>query len=61
MESGVPRIEYHLPQQFGSVEELMMLDPESYSGKEIAFLKRNAEVYGYRQVGNVWVHVTGER
>ncbi|BBX39565.1 WXG100 family type VII secretion target [Mycobacterium simiae] len=61
MESGVPRIEYHLPRQFGSVEELMMLDPESYSGKEIAFLKRNAEVYGYRQVGNVWVHVTGER
>lgn len=59
MESGVPSIEYHLPPQFGSVEELMVLDADSFSAKEIAFLKKSAEAYGYRQIGNAWVHVTG--
>jgi uncharacterized protein YukE len=58
MESGAPRIEYHLPQGVGSVEELMALDANSYSAKEIAFLKSNAEAYGYQQVGNSWVRVT---
>lgn len=61
MESGVPRIEYHLPQQFSSVEELMALDANSFSAKEIAFLKSSAEAYGYRQIGNAWVHVMGEQ
>jgi hypothetical protein len=59
MENGVPRIEYHLPPQFSSVEELMALDADSFSAKEIAFLKSNAEAYGYRQIGNTWVHVMG--
>lgn len=59
MESGVPRIEYHLPPQFSSVEELMALDANSFSAKEITFLKSSAEAYGYRQIGNAWVHVMG--
>jgi hypothetical protein len=61
MESGVPRIEYHLPHGVSSVEELMTLDPDSYSAKEIAFLKSTAEAYGYRQVGDSWIHITGGR
>ncbi|MEZ0350967.1 hypothetical protein [Mycobacterium sp. pR1184] len=61
MESGIPRIEYHLPQGVGSVEELMTLDPDSYSAKEISFLKSNAEMYGYRQVGDSWVRIIGDR
>ncbi|CQD09294.1 hypothetical protein BN1232_01689 [Mycobacterium lentiflavum] len=59
MESGVPRIEYHLPQGVGNVEELMTLDPNSYSAKEIAFLKSNAATYGYQQVGDSWVRIPG--
>lgn len=61
MENGVPRIEYHLPTEFGSVEELLKLDPKSFSAREIAFLKNNAEAYGYQQVGNSWVRVTGRK
>ncbi|WP_156738568.1 WXG100 family type VII secretion target [Mycobacterium sp. E2699] len=61
MENGVPRIEYHLPQQFSSVEQVLALDADSFSAKEIAFLKSNAEAYGYRQVGNTWVRIGGGR
>jgi hypothetical protein len=61
METGVPRIEYNLPQGFHSVEEVLALRPDSFSAKEIAFLKNNAEAYGYQQVGDSWVHVTGGR
>ncbi|ORV92311.1 hypothetical protein AWC11_07915 [Mycobacterium interjectum] len=61
MESAVPRIEYHLPQGFSSVEDILTLDADSYSAKEIAFLKSNAEAYGYRQVGNAWVRIMGRQ
>ncbi|CDO87624.1 hypothetical protein AWC29_27870 [Mycobacterium triplex] len=61
MERAIPRIEYHLPQGVSSVEELMTLDPYSYSAKEIAFLKSNAEMYGYRQVGDSWILIAGDR
>jgi hypothetical protein len=37
----------------------MALDADSFSAKEIAFLKGNAQAYGYRQIGNAWVHVMG--
>jgi uncharacterized protein YukE len=59
MENGVSRIEYKLPQGFSSVEELLELDPRSFSAREISFLKSNAEAYGYEQVGDAWVRVTG--
>jgi hypothetical protein len=59
MENGVSRIEYQLPPGFSSVEELAALDPRSLSAREIAFLKSNAEAYGYQQVGDAWVRVTG--
>jgi uncharacterized protein YukE len=61
MENGVSRIEYQLPPGFSSVEELAALDPRSFSAREIAFLKSNAEAYGYQQVGDAWVRVTGGR
>ncbi|MCW2661667.1 MAG: hypothetical protein JWP83_2819 [Mycobacterium sp.] len=61
MENGVPRIEYRLSQEFSSVEEVLALDADSFSAKEIAFLKSNAEEYGYRQVGNAWVRIMGGR
>jgi hypothetical protein len=61
METGVSRIEYQLPPGFSSVEELLALDPQSFSAREIAFLKGNAEAYGYQQVGDSWVRVTGGR
>ncbi len=59
MENGVSRIEYTLPYGFNSVEEVLALRPDSFSAKEIAFLKSNAEAYGYHQLGNSWVRVTG--
>ncbi|OBG46548.1 hypothetical protein A5672_07985 [Mycobacterium alsense] len=59
METGVPRFEYRLPQGFSSVEEVLALDADSFSAKEIAFLKSNAEAYGYQQVGNTWVRIVG--
>jgi hypothetical protein len=52
METGVYRIEYNLPQGFNSVEEVIALRPDSFSAREIAFLKSNAEAYGYQQVGD---------
>ncbi|OBI20878.1 hypothetical protein A5712_17345 [Mycobacterium sp. E2327] len=59
MEAGVSRIEYHLPQGFNSVEEVLALRPNTFSAREISFLKANAEAYGYQQVGDVWIRVTG--
>lgn len=59
MENGVSRIEYTLPPGLNSVEEVLALRPDSFSAKEIAFLKSNAEAYGYQQLGNSWVRVTG--
>jgi uncharacterized protein YukE len=61
METGVSRIEYNLPQGFSSVEEVLVLRPDSFSAKEIGFLKSNAEAYGYQQVGDSWIRVTDGR
>ena len=55
MEVGVPRIEFSLPQEFTSVEQLAATQRRSFSALEINFLKENAETYGYVQHGNVWV------
>lgn len=59
MESRVPRIDYELLGKFDSVEDVLEVDPNSFSAMEIAFLKSNAEAYGYRQVGDSWVYVGG--
>jgi hypothetical protein len=58
MERGVPRIDYELLGKFGSVEDVLDVDPNSFSAMEIAFLKSNADAYGYQQIGNSWVRVT---
>ena len=58
MESGVPRIDYVVdPDAFSSVEEVLALRPDSFSAKEITFLKEYGELYGYQQVGDSWVRV----
>lgn len=57
MEQGVSRIDYILDPEFSSVEEVLALDADSFSAREIAFLKSNAEAYGYQQVGDSWVRV----
>jgi uncharacterized protein YukE len=60
MESGVPRIEYVLPDGYNSVEQLAGAQRQSYSAMEINFLKDNAAAYGYEQQGNVWVYSGGK-
>ena len=58
MENGVGRSDYVLdPSRFSSVEEVLALDADSFSAREIEFLMRNAEAYGYQQVGDSWVRV----
>jgi uncharacterized protein YukE len=60
METGVPRIEYVLPDGFNSVEQLAGAQRQSYSAMEINFLRDNAASYGYEQQGNVWVYRGGK-
>lgn len=55
LESGVPRIEYVLPEGFDSVEQVAAVQRRSFSAMEINFLKENAERFGYTQHGNAWV------
>jgi hypothetical protein len=55
MEKGVARIEYLLPEEFDSVEQLAAVDRKSYSTMEINLLKERAASFGYRQDGNVWI------
>lgn len=61
MEHGVLRIDYELLGKFASVEDVVAVDPDSFSAKEITFLKNTAASYGYRQIGNSWVHITDRR
>jgi uncharacterized protein YukE len=60
MENGVGRIDYVVdPSRFTSVEDVVRLDPESFSAKEIRYLTENAPAYGYERVGNSRVRVNG--
>jgi hypothetical protein len=60
MENGVDRIDYVVdPSRFSSVEDVVRIDPESFSAKEIRYLTENAPAYGYERVGNSWVLVNG--
>jgi hypothetical protein len=47
------------PSRFSSVEDVVRIDPESFSAKEIRYLTENAPAYGYERVGNSWVLVNG--
>ncbi|PRC43177.1 hypothetical protein C6A85_000000106685 [Mycobacterium sp. ITM-2017-0098] len=55
LENGVSRIEYVLPPDFGSVEQLAAVQRLSFSAMEINFLKSNAAAFGYVQHGNTWI------
>ncbi len=58
IERGPARFDYVLNRaQSSSVDELLALDPHSFHAKEITFLKRNAESYGYQQLGTSWLQV----
>ncbi len=58
MERGVSRIDYVVDHNsFSSVEEVLALRPDSFSAKEITFLKDYGELYGYKQEGDSWVRV----
>jgi uncharacterized protein YukE len=60
MENGVDRIDYVVdPSRFSSVEDVVRIDPESFSAKEIRYLTENAPAYGYERVGNSWVLANG--
>ncbi len=56
MENRVGRIEFVLPEEFDSVEQLASVRRLSFSALEINFLKENAGAYGYRQHANVWTY-----
>jgi hypothetical protein len=58
IERGPVRFDYVVDRrQFSSVEEILALDPHSLAAREIIFLQRNAESYGYQQLGSSWLQV----
>ncbi|GFG66975.1 hypothetical protein MKUB_44650 [Mycobacterium kubicae] len=59
MENHFPRIEYVLPERFGSVDEVARVRRESFSALEINYLNENAAKCGYTRIGNAWVYQGG--
>ncbi len=60
MENQVQRIDYIIDfKRFSSVEDVVRLDPTSFSAMEIRYLTENAAAHGYERVGNSWVRVEG--
>jgi uncharacterized protein YukE len=60
MENGVSRIDYVVdPRGLSSVEDVVRIDPQSFSAREIRYLTENAPAYGYERIGNSWVRVNG--
>jgi len=58
LERGPYRFDYFYDQGvFSSTDEVVALDPHSFAAKEINFLKRYAESYGYQQLGRSWLQV----
>lgn len=58
MERGPARFDYVVDRgQFSSIEEILALDPHSFAAKEVDFLERNAESYGYQRLGSSWLQV----
>ncbi|OBK15452.1 hypothetical protein A5636_05685 [Mycobacterium asiaticum] len=56
MEDGVARIDYLVDyNHYSSVEDVVLLRPNSFSAREIEFLRSHAPRYGYEQVGDSWV------
>jgi uncharacterized protein YukE len=62
MERGVDRIDYVVQgTRFSSIEDVIRLDPDSFSAKEIRYLVENAGTYGYERVGDSWVRMKGSQ
>ncbi|MDT5089159.1 MAG: hypothetical protein QOG47_1866 [Mycobacterium sp.] len=60
MERGVDRIDYVTEgTRFNSIADVIRLDPDSFSAKEIRYLVENAGNYGYERVGDSWIRVGG--
>jgi len=55
----VPRIDYVLPDDCETIEQVVKAYGQSFSAKEIAFLKENATAYGYRRSGSSWIYEGG--
>jgi hypothetical protein len=62
MERGVERIDYVTEgTRFNSIADVLRLDGDSFSAKEIRYLIENAGDYGYERVGDSWIRVGGGR
>lgn len=62
MERGVARIDYVTEgTRFNSIADVLRLDADSFSAKEIRYLIENAGDYGYERVGDSWVRVEGRQ
>ena len=60
MERGVERIDYVTEgTRFNSIADVLRLDADSFSAKEIRYLVENAGDYGYERVGDSWIRVGG--
>ncbi len=60
MERGVDRIDYVTEgTRFNSIADVLRLDADSFSAKEIRYLVENAGDYGYERVGDSWIRVGG--
>ena len=60
MERGVERIDYVTEgTRFNSIADVLRLDGDSFSAKEIRYLVENAGDYGYERVGDSWIRAGG--
>ncbi|BBZ18613.1 hypothetical protein [Mycolicibacterium gadium] len=60
MEDGLARIDCVVDfKRFSSLEDVLRLDSDSFSAKEIRYLFENAGAHGYERVGNSWVRIKG--
>ncbi|MDM2643337.1 hypothetical protein PP633_01660 [Mycobacteroides abscessus] len=61
MENGIPRIDYVTEgTKFSGIADVLRMDPNSFSAKEIKYLIENAPTYGYQRIGDSWVRVGGQ-
>lgn len=61
MENGIPRIDYVTEgTKFSGIADVLRMDPNSFSAKEIKYLIENAPAYGYQRIGDSWVRAGGQ-
>ncbi|TDZ43953.1 WXG100 family type VII secretion target [Mycobacteroides franklinii] len=61
MENGIPRIDYVTEgTKFSGIADVLRMDPNSFSAKEIKYLIENAPTYGYQRIGDSWVRAGGQ-